>query len=193
MATATTARQQGRRVGRGTPPAPGRQFGFGLVANTLLGYTLAKGLQLTLYNLIFPLYAYSLGYDQETIGRLNATGALMVLLCSVPLGMLADRIGRARLLTISAFLSPLALLGIAFSTALPALVICLLLQNAISVVYWSATSPLLIGTVSEERRVTPSSSGVSGPSGACSAASSPWRRRAPSAWGRIIPPPSVPR
>jgi len=153
MATVTTDIEEGRRVGQDTPPAPGRRFGFGLVANTLLGYTLAKGLQLTLYNLIFPLYAYSLGYDQETIGRLNATGALMVLICSVPLGMLADRIGRARLLTISAFLSPLTLLGIALSSSLPALVVWLLAQNAVAVVYWSATSPLLIGAVSEEQRV----------------------------------------
>ena len=89
-----------------TTAAPGGQprFGFGATANTLLGYTLVKGLQMTLHNLIFPLYAYSLGYNQETIGRLNATGALMVLLASVPLGMLADRIGRARLLAISGYL-----------------------------------------------------------------------------------------
>ena len=153
MATVTTEVSQEPRVGRSAPGAPKRSFGFGLVANTLLGYTLAKGLQLTLYNLIFPLYAYSLGYNQETIGRLNATGALMVLICSVPLGMLADRIGRARLLTISAFLSPLALLGIALSSSLPALVVWILAQNAVSVVYWSATSPLLIGAVPEERRV----------------------------------------
>jgi MFS family permease len=153
MATLTTEVSQGHRVEEGVPRAPKRSFGFGLVANTLLGYTLAKGLQLTLYNLIFPLYAYSLGYNQETIGRLNATGALMVLICSVPLGMLADRIGRARLLTISAFLSPLTLLGIALSSSLPALVVWLLAQNAVAVVYWSATSPLLIGAVPHERRV----------------------------------------
>lgn len=153
MATMTTTRHEEGRLGQGAPRAPRRAFGFGTVANTLLGYTLAKGLQLTLYNLIFPLYAYSLGYNQETIGRLNATGALMVLICSVPLGMLADRVGRARLLTISAFLSPAALLGIALSSTLPLLVFFLLVQNAISVVYWSATSPLLIGTVPEERRV----------------------------------------
>lgn len=153
MATVTTGVQGGRRADQGMSPVPKRAFGFGLIANTLLGYTLVKGLQLTLYNLIFPLYAYSLGYNQETIGRLNATGALMVLICSVPLGMLADRLGRARLLTISAFLSPLTLLGIALSSSLPALVIWLLAQNAVAVVYWSATSPLLIGTVPAERRV----------------------------------------
>jgi MFS family permease len=138
-----------------TAAAPGGQprFGFGATANTLLGYTLVKGLQMTLHNLIFPLYAYSLGYNQETIGRLNATGALMVLVASVPLGMLADRIGRARLLTISGFLLPVSLLGVGLASSLPALVFWMLVQNAIAVIYWSATSPLLIGAVTAEQRV----------------------------------------
>lgn len=153
MVTVATEAGRDGTLGTGGPVTPERSFGFGLVANTLLGYTLVKGLQMTLHNLIFPLYAYSLGYNQETIGRLNATGALMVLLCSVPLGMLADRIGRARLLTISAFVLPLTLLGIAFSQALPALVIWFLLQNAVVVVYWLATSPLLMGAVPAERRI----------------------------------------
>src|SRR6476620_6398675 len=91
---------------KGMPGKGEPRFGFGTTANTLLGYTLVKGIQLTLHNLIFPLYAYSLGYNQEAIGRLNATGALMVFLASVPMGMLADRVGRARLLAISGLLSP---------------------------------------------------------------------------------------
>ena len=76
------------------PEEPSRWFrGFGPTANTLLGYTLVKGLQLSLYNLIFPLYAYSLGYNQAVIGQLNAIGALTVLVVSVPFGMVADRFG----------------------------------------------------------------------------------------------------
>ncbi len=134
------------------PPDTPR-FGFGLTANTILFYTLIKGLQLTLYGLIFPLYAYSLGYNQEAIGRLNATGALMVFVCGVPLGMLADRVGRARLLVISAILAPISLFGVGFAQTLPTLVFWMLLQNGLSVVYWSATSPLLIGAVPAEQRV----------------------------------------
>ncbi len=132
---------------------PQREFGFGVTANTILGYTLVKGLQMTLHNLIFPLYAYSLGYNQETIGRLNATGALMVLVASLPLGMLADWIGRAKLLAISGILLPLSLLGVGLAQSLPTLVFWMLVQNAIAVIYWSATSPLLIGAVTAEQRV----------------------------------------
>lgn len=135
------------------PQPPAHQFGFGLTANTLLFYTLIKGIQLTLFNLIFPLYVYSLGYNQEVIGQLNALGALMVLIVGVPMGMLADRVGRARLLAISGLLAPLTLLGLALARTIPALIFWLLIQNAVSVIYWSATSPLLIGAVPAHRRV----------------------------------------
>lgn len=150
--TATAAEQTGGEVADGgRAPKPG--FGFGPTANTILGYTLVKGLQMTLHNLIFPLYAYSLGYNLETIGRLNATGALMVLVASLPLGMLADRIGRAKLLAISGILLPISLLGVGLARSLPFLVFWMLVQNAIAVIYWSATSPLLIGAVTVDQRV----------------------------------------
>lgn len=134
-------------------PPPLARFSFGLTANTLLGYTLVKGLQLTLYNLIFPLYLYSLGYDQEVIGRLNALGALTVLLGSVPIGMIGDRIGQARLLVIGAILSPLALAGGALASSIPALVAWLIAYNAAGLIYWLSLSPLLVGAVPPERRV----------------------------------------
>ncbi len=95
---ATIERVEARATEAPPSPAGWRRFGFGLVANTLLGYTLVKGLQLTLHNLIFPLYLYSLGYDPAAIGRINALGALTVFVVSIPLGALSDRIGRKRVI-----------------------------------------------------------------------------------------------
>lgn len=143
-----------------TPAVPGRReadegrggAGFGSTAHTLLGYTLVKGLQLALYNLIFPLYAYSIGYDQAAIGRLNAIGALTVLVTSVPLGMLADRLGRGRLLALSGLLLPLFLAGLALVESYPLLAACLVAQNAVATIYWSTVTPLLVGTVPAGRR-----------------------------------------
>src|SRR5437763_229961 len=130
-----------------------RPFGFGPAANTLLAYTLVKGLQLSLPLLIFPLYAYSLGYDQAAIGRLNAAGALTVFLVSVPLGVLADRVGRARLFAICALLTPPAMVGLALARSYPALIAWIVAMNIVGTVYWSALSPLLVGAVPEEQRV----------------------------------------
>ncbi|HEY7907575.1 MAG TPA: hypothetical protein VIC60_01820, partial [Thermomicrobiales bacterium] len=57
------------------PPATQpKSRGFGRTANVLLAYTLAKGLQLSLFALIFPLYLYHLGYKQDTIGVVTALG-----------------------------------------------------------------------------------------------------------------------
>ena len=135
-------------------PAAGRgsRFGFGLTANTLLAYTLVKGLQLALYNLIFPLYAYSLGFDQAAIGQLNALGAITVFVVSVPFGVLADRVGRGRLLALSALVVPPLLAGIALSRSFAALAVFIVAQNAAATIYWSTTTPLLVGAVAPERR-----------------------------------------
>src|SRR5207244_1254768 len=126
-----------------------RAFGFGPAANTLLAYTLVKGLQLSLHLLIFPLYAYSLGYDQAAIGRLNATGPLTVFLVGVP----PDRVGRARLFAICALLTPPALTGLALARSYPALIAWIVVLNIVGTVYWSALSPLLVGAVPEDQRV----------------------------------------
>lgn len=131
----------------------GWRGGFGPTANTLLGYTLVKGLQLALYNLIFPLYAYSIGYDQAAIGRLTAIGALTVLLTSAPIGILADRVGPGRLFASTAYLLPVTLGGIALARSYPVLVGFIIAQNAAATVYWSVNSPLLVGAVPANRRV----------------------------------------
>jgi MFS family permease len=137
------------------PPSTAQRqgFGFGLVANTLLGYTLVKGLQLTLHNLIFPLYLYSLGHDAAAIGRINAVGALTVLLVSIPLGALSDRIGLARSLAIGGLIMPPAMAAMALATSLPTLLFWFILQQALSVTYWTALGPLLVGSVPIEHRV----------------------------------------
>lgn len=149
----TIERVEARAVAPPPPAARWRSFGFGLVANTLLGYTLIKGLQLTLHNLIFPLYLHALGYDLAAIGRINALGALTVLLVSIPLGALSDRIGLARSLAIGGLLMPVGMAGTALVMSLPALVTWFVISQAVSVTYWTALGPLLVGAVSPERRV----------------------------------------
>ncbi|MFN8513504.1 MAG: MFS transporter [Thermomicrobiales bacterium] len=149
----TIERVEARPVAQPPPAAQRQDFGFGLVANTLLGYTLVKGLQLTLHNLIFPLYLYSLGHDAAAIGRINAVGALVVLVVSIPLGALSDRIGLARSLAIGGLVMPLAMAGMALATSLPTLLIWFVIQQGLSVTYWTALGPLLVGAVPVERRV----------------------------------------
>ncbi len=60
----------------------------------MLLYTLGKGLQLSIAALTINLYAYSLGYRQDFIGVLTGMPALGAFVAGVPMGLLADRLGR---------------------------------------------------------------------------------------------------
>jgi len=138
------------------PPPPSTritQRGFGRTANVLLVYTLAKGLQLSLYALIFPLYLYHLGYKQDTIGLVTALGAVTTLIGAVPLGLLADRVGRARLFILSALLTPFPYLAISFTSSLAVIIPGVMIANFLATVYWSTNAPLLVGAVPAEDRV----------------------------------------
>lgn len=136
-----------------SPASTTNRRGFGRTANALLAYTLAKGLQLSLFALVFPLYLYSIGYKQDTIGVINALGAITTLVGAVPLGLLADRVGRARLFVISAVLIPLPYLGLLASSSVVVIVIMFMLTNGLATVYWSTNAPLLVGAVPPEQRV----------------------------------------
>src|SRR5260370_15095067 len=75
----------------------------------LLFFTLGKGFQLTISMLTVNYYAHSLGYRPDFIGVLSAMPAIGALVGAVPMGMLADRIGRKPVLVVSALLTPLFL------------------------------------------------------------------------------------
>jgi len=78
----------------------------------LLCFTLGKGFQLSIATLTVNYYAHSLGYHQDFIGVLSAMPAIGSLAAAVPVGFLADRLGRKVILIGSAILTPLFLAGI---------------------------------------------------------------------------------
>ncbi len=127
--------------------------GFGRTANTLLAYTLSKGLQLSLYALIFPLYMYSIGYKQDTIGFVSALGAVTTLVFAVPIGLLADRVGRRRLFVLSSWLVPVPYFCITLSPSLAVIIPSAMVANGLATVYWSTNAPLLVGAVEANDRV----------------------------------------
>src|SRR5690349_272552 len=66
----------------------------------LLFFTLGKGFQLSISMLTLNYYAHSLGYRPDFIGLFSAAPALGALIGAVPVGMLADRIGRKPVLVV---------------------------------------------------------------------------------------------
>src|SRR5229473_4760045 len=119
----------------------------------LLFFTLGKGFQLSIATLNVNYYAHSLGYQPDFIGLLSAMPAIGALISAVPVGILADRIGRKPVLITSAILTPLFLAGIALGTTPLWLLTCAFLQGVVSTAYWVTNLPLLTESTTEQQRV----------------------------------------
>ncbi len=119
----------------------------------LLFFTLGKGFQLSIATLNVNYYAHSLGYQPDFIGLLSAMPAIGALISAVPVGILADRIGRKPVLITSAILTPLFLAGIALGTTPLWLLTCAFLQGIVSTAYWVTNLPLLTESTTEQQRV----------------------------------------
>ncbi len=119
----------------------------------LLLFTLGKGIQLSIAALSINLYAHSLGYRLDFIGLLTAMPAVGALLASVPVGALADRMGRKPLLIISGLLNPLALAAIGLSASQPLMIVASLCNGVLASAYWVTNLPILTESTSDEQRV----------------------------------------
>src|SRR5919199_483850 len=78
----------------------------------VLTATAFRGMVIASLVTVLNLYLYSLGYDTRFIGVINAANSLAVLLVSVPLGYLADRFGRRRVMLAGGIGYPISILGI---------------------------------------------------------------------------------
>src|SRR6266852_3102964 len=119
----------------------------------LLFFTLGKGFQITIATLNINYYAHSLGYRPDFIGLLSAMPALGSLVSAIPIGLLADRIGRKPVLVGTAILTPLFLAGIGLGTAPFWLLGCAFMQGVVSTAYWVTNLPLLTENTTERQRV----------------------------------------
>ncbi|MGH2493884.1 MAG: MFS transporter [Ktedonobacteraceae bacterium] len=119
----------------------------------LLCFTLGKGFQLSIATLTVNYYAHSLGYRQDFIGLLSAMPAIGSLAAAIPVGFLADRLGRKVILIGTAILTPLFLAGIGLGTSASWLLICAFMQGIASTAYWVTNLPLLTESTTERQRV----------------------------------------
>src|SRR5262245_28583164 len=131
----------------------GAYFRYDRNVYLLLLFTLGKGFQLSIGTLTINLYVYSLGYQSQSVGVVAAMSAIGALIAGVPIGILADRMGRKPLLLLSGLFTPVTLVFIAFSTSLPLLIAANLLNGIVASAYWVTNLPLLTESTSEDQRV----------------------------------------
>src|ERR1700736_15664 len=108
----------------------------------LLLFTTGKGFQLSISTLTLNYYVHSLGYHPDFIGVFSAMPAIGALVSAVPVGMLADRIGRKPVLLLTAILTPLFLALCGLVTIPFWLLFCAFMQGVVSTAYWVTNLPL---------------------------------------------------
>src|SRR6266487_2606519 len=119
----------------------------------LLLFTTGKGFQLSISMLTLNYYVHSLGYQPDFIGIFSAMPAIGALVSAVPVGILADRIGRKPVLLLTAVLTPLFLAACALVTSPFLLLFCAFMQGVVSTAYWVTNLPLLTESTTERQRV----------------------------------------
>lgn len=127
--------------------------GFQSNVKRFLLITAFRGVAISGQSTIINLYLYSLGYDARLIGLLNAANALAILVISVPLGYLSDRIGRRPVLLVTGVLYPFSVLGLGLVHSIPLLLLFMLLFGFTGAGYWVGGVPLLYASTREEERV----------------------------------------
>src|SRR3974390_2892727 len=97
----------------------------------LLIFTTGKGFQLSISTLTLNYYVHSLGYQPDFIGVFSAMPAIGALISAVPVGFIADRIGRKPVLVLTAIFTPLFLGACAFVTSPYLLLTCAFMQGVV--------------------------------------------------------------
>lgn len=84
---------------------------FRVNARLYLLSVVISGVSMGVFRLLFNFYALSLGFDEAILGRLVTTSSLTSLLVALPVGYLADMLGRKRSLLVGGWLTSLGILG----------------------------------------------------------------------------------
>jgi MFS family permease len=122
-------------------------------ARLFLSVTAFRGMVIATLQTILNLYLYSLGYDTRFIGVISAANSLATLVCSLPAGYIADRIGRRPVLLVGGVGYPLSILGLSLVRPTWAIMLFNALFGCFAVSYWVAGVPLLYASTEERQRV----------------------------------------
>jgi len=110
------------------------------------------GVSMGVYRLLFNFYALSLGFDEALLGRLITTSSLTALIAALPMGYLADLIGRKYSLVSGGMFIALSVIGVVVFPTVPMFYV-MNVFSGIGQSLWGITmSPFLVENSSEEER-----------------------------------------
>ncbi len=100
-----------RTLSRGLHAYAERLKAFSSNARLYLTSVVLTGASMGVFRLLFNFYVVSLGYNNALVGQLITTGSLAALFAALPMGYLADVLGRKRSLLIGTATVSLAIFG----------------------------------------------------------------------------------
>jgi MFS family permease len=121
-------------------------------AKRYLVCALFQAMTTSLSSLIYNLYLVSLGYDAAFIGMNNALLSGARLVCALPAGMIADRIGRKRSMIVGLSGMAAAQLGLAVSPLAWTIVLANLVSGVFGALFMTSIAPFLTETSKPDQR-----------------------------------------
>ena len=121
-------------------------------ARLLLASVVLTGASLGVYRLLFNFYALSLGIDESVIGNFITINSMTALLVALPMGYIADFLGRKRSFLIGGGLISLAILGMVIWPSLGFLYAMNVLMGAAQSLSGVTMAPFLLENSGEEER-----------------------------------------
>jgi DHA1 family multidrug resistance protein-like MFS transporter len=101
---------------------------------------------------VLPSYSLSLGADTVTIGIIFGAYSVALLFCSIPFGMLSDRIGTRRIMILGMLSLAATNVIFAFSGSVHILILARLLQGMSAAATWSAGLAMLADAFGRDER-----------------------------------------
>ena len=121
-------------------------------ARLYLVYAIIAGAAMGIFRLLFNFYVLSLGYDEKLLGNLVTTSSITALIFALPMGYLADILGRKASLLISAIMVCLSV-GMMVLFPVPAILYAMNILSGVAQSLAGVTmSPFLMENSSERER-----------------------------------------
>lgn len=124
------------------------------IAIGVIGFTVDGGV----FSVVFNLFLLRLGYAPDFIGQVSSSGLLAFALCSLPAGVLGDRLGNRRAMMVGLSIMMFSNLGVALVEFVPNpfqsgwLFVTYIISFCGVALYFVNTAPFLMSSVSAEQR-----------------------------------------
>jgi MFS family permease len=121
-------------------------------ARLYLTAQILTGAAMGVYRLLFNFYILSLGYDEALLGMLVTTNNLTALLAALPMGYLADALGRKKALVLGSLFQCLSVLGIVLAPQVGVLIAANVVSGVAQGLIGATGGPFLMENSSEKER-----------------------------------------